>query len=145
MAASPETLYKAHVKNLRAVDTGLQRIFRELNASLARDDDQTADALLKTAMLLLGAWAENRLKKMLFERSGFSASERQLIACEATQIEMWQRALEVGFRRKHRLPKANLQNSLPLTARGQHSALVEIIANDLKPIIEARNKLAHGQ
>ena len=55
MPATPENLYRAHVKNLRAVNTALERLFRELNASLARSDNTTADALLKTVMLLLGA------------------------------------------------------------------------------------------
>lgn len=79
MPATPENLYKAHVKNLRAVDTALERMLRELNASLSRCDNTTSDALLKTTMLLLGAWAENRLRKMLFEPNGFTPAERAKI------------------------------------------------------------------
>jgi hypothetical protein len=145
MPATPENLYKAHVKNLRAVDTALERLLRELNASLARCDDTTSDALLKTTMLLLGAWAEDRLRKMLFEPDGFTAAERQQITSAGSQIDMWKLALECGFRKRYQIPFANLANALPLTPRGRYAAILCIVDDDLRPIIEARNKLAHGQ
>lgn len=145
MTATPEKLYKAHVENLRAVDTALERILRELNAALSRSDSVTSDALLKTAMLLLGAWAENRLRKMLFERNGFTAVERQQISSAPSQIETWKTALEFGFRKKHGIPFASLSQALPITPRSRYLALVSIIETDLRPIIEVRNKLAHGQ
>lgn len=145
MVTSPDDLYKAHVKNLRAVDTALSRIFRELNTSLARADNKTSDALLKVAMLLLGAWAENRLRKLLFEPNGFSQHERDRVGRANSQLEHWKAALELGFRKRYRLPHANLNVSLPLTPRFYYQTLASILEDDLKPIIEIRNKLAHGQ
>ena len=35
--------------------------------------------------------------------------------------------------------------SLPITARSHYQTLLVIVEDDLKPIIEVRNKLAHGQ
>lgn len=145
MPATPENLYKAHVKNLRAVDTALERVLRELNASLSRCDDTTSDALLKTAMLLLGAWAEDRLRKMLFEPNAFTPAEREQITSAGSQIEIWKAALERGFRKRYQIPFANLSQALPLTPRARYAALLGIIDEDLRPIIEIRNKLAHGQ
>ncbi|WP_019053045.1 hypothetical protein [Sphingobium xenophagum] len=145
MPATPENLYKAHVKNLRAVDTALERMQRELNASLSRCDDTTSDALLKTTMLLLGAWAENRLRKMLFEPNGFTSAERQQIISAGPQIEIWKAALEQGFRKRYQIPFANISQTLPFTPRARYAALLNIIDDDLRPIIELRNKLAHGQ
>lgn len=145
MPATPEKLYKAHVKNLRAVDTALERLLRELNASLSRCDDTTSDAFLKTTMLLLGAWAEDRLRKMLYEPDGFTPAERQQITSAGSQIEICKVALERGFRNRYQIPFANLSQTLPLTTRARYSALLNIIDEDLRPIIEARNKLAHGQ
>lgn len=145
MPASADALYKAHVKNLRAVDTALQRIFRELNTSLSRGDEKTADALLKTAMLLLGGWAENRLKKLLFEPNGFSGAERASIAEAPSQIEMWKLAMAVGFRKRHGIPNADLAQALDITPRSRFVALSEVLENELCPLIEVRNKLAHGQ
>jgi hypothetical protein len=145
MPATPEKLYKAHVKNLRAVDTALERMFRELNSSLSRSDDTTSDALLKTTMLLLGAWAEDRLRKMLYEANGFDAAERQQITAAGSQIDIWKAALERGFRKRYQIPSANLLQILPFTTRARYEALLNVIDVDLRPIIEVRNKLAHGQ
>jgi ribosomal protein L20 len=145
MAASDIQLYKAHVKNLRAVDTAFERIVRELNASLARGDHKTADALLKTAMLLLGGWAENRLKKLLYEPNGFSGAHQASINSANSQLESWKVALEHGFRKRHNLRSANLLVALPLTPRSHYIALVSTLETELRPIIEVRNKLAHGQ
>ncbi|MBB5986619.1 hypothetical protein [Sphingobium lignivorans] len=145
MPATPENLYKAHVKNLRAVDTALERMLRELNASLSRCDETTSDALLKTTMLLLGAWAEDRLRKMLFEPNGFTPAERQQITSAGSQIEIWKAALERGFRKRYQIPLADLSQTLPLTPRARYAALLSVIEDDLRPIIEVRNKLAHGQ
>lgn len=145
MPATSANLYKAHVQNLRAVDTALQRILRELNAAISRNDAATSVALLKTAMLLLGAWAENRLRKMLFEPNAFTQVERQQIADAGSQLEIWKRALDRGFRRRYGIPAANLATALPITPRARYIALVSMIEADLRPIIEIRNKLAHGQ
>ncbi len=145
MAASQENLYKAHVKNLRAVEVSFDRIMRELNDSLARDDEKTADALTKTTMLLLGAWAENRLRKLACEPNGFSEDERNTVSTAASQIEAWKKAIELGFRKRYSIPRADLSTTLPITPRSHYQTLIAILDDDLRPIIEIRNKLAHGQ
>lgn len=145
MAASQSDLYKAHVKNLRAVDHALRKIFRELNASLARRDDGSADALLKTAMLLLGAWAENRLRKLMLEPNGFTQPQQAQVDAPNSQIDKWKKALEVGFRKRYGVANAELGVALPLTPRSQYQALLDVINKDLEPLISVRNKLAHGQ
>lgn len=145
MPATSEDLYRAHVQNLRAVDVAFGRVIRELNSSLSRSDAKTSDALLKTAMLLLGAWAENRLRKLSYEPNGFSVAERERIGAALTQLDSWKIALELGFRKRHALPNANLLTALPLTPRSYYRALTEVIDSELRPIVEVRNKLAHGQ
>jgi hypothetical protein len=145
MPASVEVLYRAHVQNIRSVDTALTRISRELNASLARSDDTTADALLKTSMLLMGAWAENKLRKFSCEPNGFDNSQREHISAARSQLESWKAALEQGFRKRYEIPRANLTTALPLTPRAYFQELTNILDNELRPIIEVRNKLAHGQ
>lgn len=145
MPATPAALYKAHVENLRATEIAVKRIMRELNSSLSRGDVKTSDALLKTVMLLLGAWSENRLKKMLYEQNGFLEAERAVISNKKTHFDSWNSALEIGFRKRHAIPHANLATALPITPRSHYRVLTEVLDNELRPIIEARNKLAHGQ
>lgn len=145
MVASVESLYRAHVKNLRAVNIAFERILRELNGSIARDDFLTSDAFLKTSMLLLGGWAENRLRKLTLEPNAFSSAEASRIHSGGSQLNSWKIALELGFRRRYALPTASLVAALPHTPRSYYRSLLEVIEADLKPIIEVRNKLAHGQ
>lgn len=145
MAAPRDHLYKAHVKNLRAVEVSFERIMRELNGSVARGDEKTTDALTKTTMLLLGAWAENRLRKLTCEPNGFSEHEREMVGAATSQIDSWRKAIELGFRKRYGIPRADLNTSLPITARSHYQTLIAILDDNLKPIIEVRNKLAHGQ
>ncbi|WP_140985768.1 hypothetical protein [Asticcacaulis tiandongensis] len=145
MAATKEALYKAHVKNLREVSNALRNLLRALNASLSSGETQTSSALLKTCILLLGAWSENRLNKLLYEPNGFSSAERdQLTSCR-TQIGTWKSAIEIGFRKRYKIPNAPLDTALQLTPRSYYQALTAALDNELNPIIEMRNKLAHGQ
>lgn len=145
MVATPEQLYKAHVRNLRAVDVAFERVVREMNSSLARSDEKTSNALLKTSMLLLGGWAENRLRKLTYEPNGFSELERNRIQGATSQLDSWTAALEIGFRKRHGISHASLAVSLPLTPRSYYIALTSVLNTELRPIIEVRNKLAHGQ
>lgn len=145
MAATAEQLYKAHVKNLRSITVALDRLLTELNDNLSKGDNKTADALLKTSMLLMGAWAENRLRKVLFEQNGFSTAERMRVEGSPTQIDSWKMAIEISFRKRYGLPNADLRTALPATPRAQYLALIGVVDGELRPIIEVRNKLAHGQ
>ena len=112
---------------------------------MACGDDKTADALMKTTMLLLGAWAENRLRKLAYEPNGFSQDERELVSSSTSQLDSWRKAIELSFRNRYGLPRADLSLSLPITPRSRYQTLLVILEDDLKPIIEVRNKLAHGQ
>lgn len=145
MPATSEQLYRAHVLNLRAVDVAFERIVRELNSSLSRSDEKTSGALLKTAMLLLGGWAENRLRKLVYEPNGFTPADREKIRAAPAQLDSWTTALEIGFRKRHAIPHAALSVALPLTPRSYYGALTAVFDAELRPIIEVRNKLAHGQ
>lgn len=145
LALTPERLYRVHIENMRAVDAGIQQIERELNAAISRRDIPSGEALLKILLLLLGSWAECRLRKLLFEPNGFSDADRKSIATATSQYQAWGRALELGFRKRHKVPRAQLPGALPPIARMLFVELNEAMESDLKPIIEMRNTLAHGQ
>ncbi|MGP9810585.1 hypothetical protein ACTZWT_03625 [Rhodopseudomonas sp. NSM] len=123
------------------------RIFyRELKDCLAKGQSAPAAALLKTFILLIGAWAEVRFLKMLHEPNAFSDSERRRVLGESSKLDQWKLAVELGFRRRYHLPKAKLSAKvLSRTAYHRLQDIHDLIDNDLRPIIEIRNKLAHGQ
>lgn len=145
MGLTPEQLYRVHVENLSAVKVGVERIERELKAAISRGDEASSDALLKILLLLLGSWTECRLKKLLFEPNGFGSTDRVKITSLKQQLQWWTKAVELGFRKSYNLPRATLPAALPPMARLLYNELIATIESDLRPIIEMRNTLAHGQ
>lgn len=139
-------LYKIHVLNLREVESGIVHTERALRADLARQADKSAETHLKILLLLTGAWAECRLKKLLYEPSGFEDADRFAISSGRSQLDWWYASLETGYRKRYNVPKAKLSEStLKATSWMRYCALQSLIHNELKPVIEMRNTLAHGQ
>lgn len=147
MLHNPTKLYTHHVANLRELETALtntSRIAREAIAS--RDHQKSLRTLLRMYAFLIGAWAETRLCKLLHEESGFDATERAIIQGKSTQFEQWQQAMDLAFRKHHGVKKAKLdERSLGVDYAARRDALHGVLANELRIIIEIRNKLAHGQ
>lgn len=142
----PKKLYQFHVANLQEIDRAMGRVARSLRAATSQGDEITVSSFMRLYALLLGAWAECRLRKLVYEPKGFDDSERDTIRAENTQLKRWQKAVEVAFRRQYKIPKAPITaNVLPLSAHSRYVALSEMLARDLGSIIELRNKLAHGQ
>ncbi|WP_439408464.1 hypothetical protein ACNJX9_08795 [Bradyrhizobium sp. DASA03076] len=141
MPLSVADRYKAHVENLRALDVACTHIHRELKDCLAQRQTTPAKALLRTFVLLVGAWSEVRLLKMLHESNAFSDVERAQILAKGTKLDQWKLAVELSFRRRYNAPP----DALPRMASHQFNDIISLIDNDLRPIIEIRNRLAHGQ
>ncbi len=97
--------------------------------------------------LLLGVESEARLSKLLYEPGGFRDHERQRIRAKSTQLERWQSAILIAFRKL--IPGAasspSLIKSFPTPLIIATSTLQSDQEHDLAPIINVRNKLAHGQ
>jgi len=146
MPATDSDLYKAHVKNLRAVEAGIAQVQRDLNRAIGEGNAPLIETLKKLFLFLSGAWAECRLKKLIYEDKGFTSASRSLIRSEKTQADRWKKALEVGYRKRYKVPKAALSaTTLPGTAWFRFGAIQRIISEDLEPLISLRNTLAHGQ
>ena len=61
------------------MEAALARIARTVRQSIAEGDANAQKAFLPLYMLLLGAWAESRLNKVLYEPQAFTDGERQQI------------------------------------------------------------------
>lgn len=143
---SDSKLYKFHVANTWSVEIALGNTALSVRRAISEENISATESFVRLYALLLGAWAENRLKKLLFEKNGFSAEERSRVIALTTHFEQWQRVIELAFRKHYHVPNAALSDfTLPFTAFARYQSLIEILDNDLKPIIEIRNKLAHGQ
>lgn len=142
----PDELYRFHVANLQAIDTAIKRVTLSLRVAVSSGDKKTICAFVRLYALLLGAWAECRLCKLVYEPNGFNEQERTFIRLGSTQLEQWHTAVEIAFRKYYNVPKAPLSDkSLAHSTYSQYVTILDMLEKDLRPIIELRNKLAHGQ
>jgi len=146
MAAAASKLYRYHVENLRSLEVALGSTSRSARAAIACGDKSAIQSFVRLYAFLLGAWAETRLRKLLYEGSGFSASHRKRVLDEGTQLDQWKKAVELGFRVHYGKPRAAIQpGNFPATAAFRYHATIAAIDEWLGPTISVRNKLAHGQ
>ena len=139
-------LYSFHVANLRSLQIAINTSALSARKAIAEENQQAIDTFVRLYAFLLGAWAEVRLSKLLFEQNGFSLKQRNRVLSQNSQLTQWKKAVEVGFRKQYNVPTATLTDtSLPHTAYAQYRTLIEVLERDLKAVIEIRNRLAHGQ
>lgn len=143
---TPNQLYKYHVENLRSIDSALTRISLSYRHAIAANNDADASVFKRLYALLLGAWAECKLLKTLFQPNAFSDEERATIGAAGTHLERWQKLVEIAFRKHCGVPNATLSEStLGHDNYKRFDSIRRILEDDLCSIIMLRNKLAHGQ
>lgn len=146
MAVDNKKLYKFHVKNIHSIEIALNNSALAARSAIAEQNEPAIKSFVSLNSFLLGAWAENRLRKLLYENFGLSDQERSTVIAQSSQIEKWEKLIEVAFRKHYNVPTAVLNESnLPFTAAARYKVLNEILDKDLRSVIEIRNKLAHGQ
>ena len=135
------------MENLREIEKALANVGRLAKEEIAKKDAQNSlRSLERLYTFLVAAWAECRLKKLLHEEYGFTAGERDAIEATKDQHKMWVKTVESAFRKHYRIPLRSLDiTSLGATRSANYDALIASLNNDLKIVIEIRNKLAHGQ
>lgn len=136
-----------HVANLRELELAISHTGRLARAEIAsKDPQQSLRSLLRLYSFLVGAWAETRLKKLLHEEFGFSNVEREQIGRKSSQLEQWQETVDLAFRKHHSVKKAPLdERTLGVAHAARRGSLQDVLSNELKILIEIRNRLAHGQ
>jgi hypothetical protein len=136
-----------HVENLRELEKALANVGRLAKEEIAKRDSQNSlRSLLRLYTFLIGALAECRLKKLLHEEYGFNATERCVIEAAHSQHQMWTNVVEQSFRKHYNIYNRDLDRStLGDTNAAYYSDLLSLLNNELKIVIEIRNKLAHGQ
>jgi hypothetical protein len=140
-----ETIYRFHVANLREVEQGFEQIGRGLRRALGDGDEAAVSALTKTYALTLAVKVECRLAKLIHEPNVADVDREALLAV-TNQVERWQNAVELGLR-NHWATRGGELNELSLghDIHARYQTLRAAIGEDLRPLIELRNKLAHGQ
>jgi len=143
---TPNKIYEFHVENLHAIDIALDKVALTLRESIAKNNGKMIASFMRLFALLLASWAECRLNKLLYEPKRFSDIERDSITSQKTQLDRWSAVIEVAYRKYYSIPHAKLSaTTIPHSAYSRYESVLELINCDLRPIIELRNKLAHGQ
>lgn len=144
--ATREQLYKWHVANTRSIEIAMKAASISCRRAIAEDNISAVQSFQSLYSLLLGAWAENRLRKLLYEPSGLDDDERRDVVRQRSMRKQWLRVTEIGYRKHYNVQNAELSDqTLPFSAFAQFSILTEMLDSDLRSVIEIRNKLAHGQ
>lgn len=137
-------LYKYHSDNFRSVGCAFESVTGAARDAIRARDTPGVRALTFSAALLLGAKIECRLKKLLFEPASFTDAERSLVTSPRNQIQRWSIAIDVGFRRRYNVWRLD-EASVGADTAARHRFLHDTLATSLRPIVEVRNRLAHGQ
>ena len=147
MSRNPSNIYSQHVANLRELELAISHTGRMAKSEIAsRDPQQSLRSLLRLYSFLIGAWAETRLRKLLHEEFGFNDTERKQVTGQTSQLDQWQETIDLAFRKHHKITKAPLdERSLGVAHAARRDALHNVLSDELRVIIEIRNKLAHGQ
>lgn len=144
---NPEKIYRFHVTNLREIQSALLRISLLARRVIADSDrSEYLRSLVRLYALVLGCWAETRLRKLLYERGAFSEEERGTILRKRPQLEQWKLLIELSFRKHYEIPKERFSEiSLGVANYARYRILHEVLDEELAIVIQIRNKLAHGQ
>jgi len=139
---SPDDFLKYHQENFDAIDSAIKEIDSMLSKTISKNEESLIQPLKRIYGILIGIWAECRLNKLLYEKFGFNDIHRKNIRSGDNIFEQWQISVEIAFCVNYK-PEDLFQ--LPFSARTKLDEILKMLEEDLKPIIEIRNKLAHGQ
>jgi hypothetical protein len=102
--------------------------------------------LRRLHLLTVGILAEATLRKLVVDPTGFNDAERSIIWGKSSQSDRWLSAIELSYRRHFGVPiHVKLGDALPMQTASQLLETNSLVADGLQPVIEDRNKIAHGQ
>jgi hypothetical protein len=138
--------FSKHCENLNEVLRAITQIERSHKRAIREGDAPAENALRKIHTLMVGVFAEARLRKIIDDPTGFDEHERQAIWQHKSQDERWRAAVDLSARKHWLVPaSAALGTTLPQPARDRVLSVLRLLQGELSPVITDRNKLAHGQ
>lgn len=139
-------IYRRLSQNLRAAERGLIQVERIHRNAIRRNDKPAVEFAERMHQLMVGMNAEAALAKIVNDPAGFNDKERALVL-RGSQIERWEKAVELAFRRHYKVPVHLEIDRSTVDARSaeRFSEVTKILADDLAAVIEDRNKIAHAQ
>ena len=143
--ATPD--FTKHSENLRAARKGLTQVQRAHKQAIRDGNEAGVTTLARMHGLQIGIVAEAWIRKVIADPNGFNERERSYIRQARSRIDTWSMAVDLAFRRHFSVPlhlEIDEQTTGALTAT-QFATIRGLITSELAPVIEDRNKVAHGQ
>lgn len=147
--------FEKNSDNLKAVKASLKQLERLHKDQIRSSGDwKTPErvsppvaTLRRLQLLSVGILTEATLRKVIVDPTGFNEAERAIIWGKSSQSDRWLSAIELSYRRHFNVPiHIGLdQNSLDAHTSTQLQETNSLVRDSLQPVIEDRNKLAHGQ
>lgn len=138
--------FRKHSQNLRAVASGLKQAERLHKDAIRRNDLPGTSFAARMHQMMVGLLAEAHLRKAIADPDGFNDRERELLRASRSQLERWSYAVELAFRRHYSVPlHLTVDEQLGPPTSEQFLQVQEMLEQDLRVVIEDRNKIAHAQ
>jgi len=142
--ATSQELYRYHARNAAAVNAAMKQLRLLGNGAIKRRELQLAKLLTRQYVLLLAALVECRLKQLTYEPQMTEPDRAAAREPGLSQAEQWLVTIDAGFVKRFQPPKDDVSR-LAFTPNARRQALRAVVNQDLKPVLELRNSLAHGQ
>ncbi|WP_460747361.1 hypothetical protein [Micromonospora schwarzwaldensis] len=139
--------FEKHSENLAEIKRGLTQLERAHKQAIRHNDQAAVKAFSRMHILVLGMLAEARLRQVLADPNGFNDRERDLVGRAKSQVDRWLEALDFAFRRHYSvlMHLAVDSASVGVAPFARFEEIRKLLDGDLRPVIEDRNKAAHGQ
>jgi hypothetical protein len=139
--------FRRHSENLRAIKAGLVQAERAHKDAIRRADSPAIGFTARIHQFMIGLLAEAQLRAIVSDPDGFNSKEQRILAQERSQLDRWLRSVEFAVRRHYSVPlHLEIDDTNTTTGvSGQYEAITDLLKNDLAPVIEDRNKVAHAQ
>lgn len=136
-----------HKQNRQHVRTTITRLECALNLAIRRGEIHSANIQVRCLTILWIAYLEVSLCCILHSANQLTYSERRAIAAKRTLVDKWRSLLDSCFRKYYMSSKQKAFTKLSLGTSHFHrfSELKTLLEDDIAPLIEVRNRLAHGQ
>ncbi|ACV78344.1 hypothetical protein [Nakamurella multipartita] len=146
MAYASSQEFTKHSENLSQVQKTMTQLERQHKQAIRKNDEPAVMALRIVHRLLLGVEAEARLRKIISDPTGFNEREQSAAWDKREQAQRWTFVVELAFRRHYTVPLHDgIDSSTIGTSFNHYQHIVSTIETSIRPVIEERNKLAHGQ
>jgi hypothetical protein len=139
--------FTKHSENVAEIAKGLTQVERAHKAAIRSGQSAAVLAQRRVHQLLIGVLAEAMLRKIVTDPTGgFGSAERSAIWTQ-NQPERWKLTVELAFRRHYQVQVQHELSAQTLGAENysRYQIVINLLSNELHPVITDRNRTAHGQ